>query len=529
MRLHLDKIEFGKTHYLSPEIQNEFINLMGSKVQEYIVKKVKEAHYFSLMVDSTPDISHQEQVSLIVRYVDAEDFEVKESFLGFFIISKPDAQHYEELILKILQDIGLDFNFCRGQTYDNAATMSGHISGLQKRLLDINPKATFFNCDNHSLNLAALHSSQVDPTIVTFFGTVQELFNFFAHSPQRWAKLKEAGIGSLKMESSTRWSAREEATTAIHLHLEKIIELLETIEEQCSERVDTRSKAKLLLDAVKKYEFFAYLQFWSSILRPLNIVQKKLQQPNINIMQAVEELDTLSFFLGNVVERENLITRSIDYADQGSETYDFVTCKRRRRKKKLDGEVSRDEGLSLKCEFRRVATEVLDRLHMEMKERCHRMKNHAMRFGFLLQADILMKSMDENTLMKHCVDFSSFYDEIPPVSLYNDIIDARVLYCNKEAPKSPEGILKKLAGYGSDVCPNLSTAIRILMTLASSVASCERSFSKLKLIKNYLRSTMAQNRLSSLALMSVESTILDNIDMNDIVDSFAAKKGRRIS
>jgi hypothetical protein len=76
--------------------------------------------------------------------------------------------------------------------------MSGRLSGLQKRLLDINPKATFLNCDNHSLNLAALHSAEIDPAIVTFFGTVHELFNFFSNSPQRWAKLKEAGAGSLK-------------------------------------------------------------------------------------------------------------------------------------------------------------------------------------------------------------------------------------------------------------------------------------------------------------------------------------------
>ena len=103
-----------------------------------------------------------------------------------------------------------------------------------------------------------------------------------------------------------------------------------------------------------------------------------------------------------------------------------------------------------------------------------------------------------------------------------------MLICN-EAPKSLEEILKKLTGYSSHVCPNLATAILILLTLSSSVVSCERSFSKLKLVKNYLRSTMAQERLSSLALMSVESTVLDATNMNDIISSFAAKKGRKIS
>lgn len=244
---------------MSPEIQNEFIKLIGNEVRESIVGKVKQVCYFSLMLDSTPDFSHQEQVSLVVCYLDVDNFEIKESFLGYFEIVKPDAQHYEELVLKTLKDIGLDFDLCRGQTYDNAATMIGRLSGLQKRLLDINPKATFLNCDNHSLNLAALHSVEIDPAIVTFFGTVHELFYFFSNSPQRWAKLKEVGAGSLKKESSTRWSSREEATSAVSLHLDKIIKLLERLSESTTERMDTRSSAQNLL-----HDFRNFLRIWNS-------------------------------------------------------------------------------------------------------------------------------------------------------------------------------------------------------------------------------------------------------------------------
>ena len=46
-------------------------------------------------------------------------------------------------------------------------------------------------------------------------------------------------------------------------------------------------------------------------------------------------------------------------------------------------------------------------------------------------------------------------------------------------------------------------------------------------MKNYLRSMMSQDRLSSLVLMSVESEVLDKIDMSDIIEEFAAKKARR--
>ncbi|GBM19383.1 hypothetical protein AVEN_196013-1 [Araneus ventricosus] len=60
--------------------------------------------------------------------------------------------------------------------------------------------------------------------------------------------------------------------------------------------------------------------------------------------------------------------------------------------------------------------------------------------------------------------------------------------------------------------PNLTLALRFFLTLCVSVASCERSFSKLKLIKNYLRSTMNQARLSSLAILSIENSVAEGID-----------------
>ena len=192
----------------------------------------------------------------------------------------------------------------------------------------------------------------------------------------------------------------------------------------------------------------------------------------------------------------------------------------------MAGEGTSDEGLSRQQEFKRIAREILDRLCMEMKERFQRLEDHVEHLGFLLQPELLLKSMDEETLKKHTADFASFYDDIQPILLFNEIIDARVMFFNTELPKLPVDILKKINSYGKDVCPNLATAIRILLTI-TSIASCERSFSKLKLVKNYLRSTMSQDRLSNLVLMSVESEVMDKIDMSEIIEEFAGQKAHR--
>lgn len=61
-----------------------------------------------------------------------------------------------------------------------------------------------------------------------------------------------------------------------------------------------------------------------------------------------------------------------------------------------------------------------------------------------------------------------------------------------------------------------------------TTATCERSFRKLKLIRNYLRSTMGQERLSNLAILSIESEVAGEINFADVIDEFVAIKSRKV-
>lgn len=80
----------------------------------------------------------------------------------------------------------------------------------------------------------------------------------------------------------------------------------------------------------------------------------------------------------------------------------------------------------------------------------------------------------------------------------------------------------------SEMYPNLWTALRICLTLPVTVAEAERSFSKLKLIKSYLRSTMSQERLSGLAVISINHAIAGQISYDDVIDDFASRKARKV-
>ena len=75
--------------------------------------------------------------------------------------------------------------------------------------------------------------------------------------------------------------------------------------------------------------------------------------------------------------------------------------------------------------------------------------------------------------------------------------------------------------------PNLWVALRILVTIPVSVASDERSFSKLKLIKTYLRSTMTEDKLNNLAIVSIENNVVAILDLEAAIENFAVMRARK--
>ena len=74
---------------------------------------------------------------------------------------------------------------------------------------------------------------------------------------------------------------------------------------------------------------------------------------------------------------------------------------------------------------------------------------------------------------------------------------------------------------------NASIAYRILLTIPVTIASVKRSFSKLKLLKSYLRSTISQERLNELVILSIEQNLLENIEYKNLISNFAAQIVRR--
>lgn len=143
---HVDRLSPGKTSYLSPRIQNEFINRCGSKVREFLLTNVRRQKYFAIMVDSTPDVSKMDQLSFVIRSVECNKNEclIKESFMGFITTTEKTGIGLCNVILKKLEDWKLDIMDCRGQGYDNGANMSGKYNGVQAHITE--KKSTGYIC-----------------------------------------------------------------------------------------------------------------------------------------------------------------------------------------------------------------------------------------------------------------------------------------------------------------------------------------------------------------------------------------------
>jgi hypothetical protein len=79
----------------------------------------------------------------------------------------------------------------------------------------------------------------------------------------------------------------------------------------------------------------------------------------------------------------------------------------------------------------------------------------------------------------------------------------------------------------SDIFTEVEVLVRLFLTLPIGIASAERSFSVLRRLKTYLRSSMTDNRLSSLALLCIERNKANEVNLKSVIKTFAEKKARR--
>ena len=155
---------------------------------------------------------------------------------------------------------------------------------------------------------------------------------------------------------------------------------------------------------------------------------------------------------------------------------------------------------------------LMDTAYASLQERFKELEAFKSTYGFLCGVQCMKEAQDSKTLEAHCADFASGPGECDvDASDLEREITSFVGFALEKNLRNLSAIQSLNYIYQHSLIdlyyPNTAIALRLLTTLPVTVASCERSFSKLKLIKTYQRSTMAQERLVGVSVISIEHDI----------------------
>ncbi|XP_065664761.1 zinc finger MYM-type protein 1-like [Hydra vulgaris] len=416
MKEHIRRIKSKEiySHYLGKNIQNEIIQILSKAVKEKIVVDLKASKYYSIFVDCIPDISHTEQMTIILRFVlilptpdEKESYvDIREHFLSFIDINDTTGAGMTEKILETLDSHGISMQDLRGQGYDNGSNMRGKQNGVQAKILHLNSRAFYVPCSSHSLNLVVNDAVGSCLDAVTFFDIVQHLFVFFSSSTQRWNVLRQFVKGlTLKGLCETRWASRIDALKPLRHQLREIIQALESfwnIELPVSSVTATKNKteSRALLQKID-FKFVCCLITWYDVLSQIEITSKFLQEVNINIPQVVSLISNTLEYVKDYRTDEQL-QKMLETARKLSVEQDIepeFEKKRGRTKKRMFAYESHKESMTEEDSFKiNFFKSILDHAIESLQDWFEILMQHNNQFNFLYSLNA--KNITEDELLK---------------------------------------------------------------------------------------------------------------------------------
>ncbi|XP_047141109.1 uncharacterized protein LOC124816117 [Hydra vulgaris] len=362
---------------------------------------------------------------------------------------------------------------CRGQGYDNGSNTSGQYKGTQAEIIKENQLAIYSPCACHSLNLCGVHAAECCAEVINFFGVVQKTYNLFSSGPQRWQILKEYIGCSLHSISDTRWSARIECLKPFAKHISGLKSAMQDL-KKLNLSVETQSDIKRIEKYLSSFEYIILASTWFKVLTSINYKNTVLQSRDatldvevLNLKSLIDDLLLLRNNWDSILNECKLVAENL-----GMISNDIFPEKKRTRKVRFSDEEQNNKLGNTSAEFcfkRDVFYVLLDSLIDELE---HLKAIRASNLGII---------------------------QLSPFQLLNTLHELKL----------------------DSLFPNILVVLRIFCTLPVTVAQAERSFSTLARVKNVLRSTMFQDRLSNLRRLAIEAPLARKLGFDAVIELFA--------
>ena len=528
----------ARDNWLSPNIQNEIIEIFSRGVQLQINEEIHESEWVGVVADGTTDCAGKEQFSVCVQYVKKDKLETENAFMG--LSSAPDSTG--ATLGKLIKDVLLRNNIdlkdkLNGFAFDGASNMSGVNKGAQASLKADAPNALHVHCANHALDLGLQEAASHHSGVADALQFVKDASNVIRESSKRRQMFLANDEDALMLVAicPTRWCVRAKAMDRVIANYQTVLDTLKDIENDPGARGEARAKAKGLLKQGLKKETYFYLLAGHSMFSECEIVAKKLQSKHITAMAASELIETLKLRLKQLRTQDNFNT-VMEKTNSAVAKYDLQHREERVKatpaRIRNDGKKKTDERLATDQKWRRGYFEVLDLLDHDLERRFNQpdLKVAATREILLLQSSL---SDDDEEEYSELFTAAKLPTSFSKAKLKRQIMQLRDFAKFKKADAKTVKDLTNLLCDMGQLNRSLYSEVERLMVLILcqpiSVASAERSFSSLRRLKTWLRSTMSQSRLSHLALLSIHRIRVNNLNFINLVNQFIEKTPERRS
>ena len=269
--------------YLSTTSTDEFLKCLSDHLEEDFLSSLAAASEFSLMADETTDIADRAQLSIFIRYVDAHSNLINEKFIGIVeVIGSKGAEALCDKICEVLQEKGIDKQLMRFNGFDGTNTMSGEISGLQRRFRHLVPHVKYINCRNHRLALVFVHLLPRYESLTNVDNVIIAVWKLMKYSSVKASVFgsAQAAEGQKKMKllkaAPTRWLSHGEASKRLVSRFESLTNALDTIIHE-----KKFPEVKGIRDQLLEPNTILFLLLLTDILSHVNRFSRYLQTRNL--------------------------------------------------------------------------------------------------------------------------------------------------------------------------------------------------------------------------------------------------------